>query len=131
MMRRAWALSAEAGGNSRKPPGGGDFVPSGWQLPGDTNQDGVLDISDPVRLLQAALPRCSRRKYSVTVKNLAAGGSLVVLDVNGDSMADLSDAVYSLNYLFTRGSEPMSSEVNVSGLKTCPSSLPVSPGSSK
>ncbi|MCS5626935.1 MAG: lamin tail domain-containing protein, partial [Planctomycetes bacterium] len=113
-----WALSAEPGGTPGS-PGGGDFVPSGWQLPGDANQDGVLDISDPVRLLRQ-LYLGVPGEIPCDSDDLAAGGSLVVLDVNGDSMADLSDAVYSLNYLFTRGPEPIlgSECVRVEG---CPS----------
>ncbi|MEC9030723.1 MAG: lamin tail domain-containing protein, partial [Planctomycetota bacterium] len=114
-----WALSAKPGGTPGS-PGGGDFVPSGWQFPGDANQDGVLDISDPVRLLRQ-LYLGVPGEILCDSENLASGGSLVVLDVNGDSMADLSDAVYSLNYLFTRGPGPVlgSECVRVEG---CPSS---------
>lgn len=114
-----WALSAKPGGTPGS-PGGGDFVPSGWQLPGDANQDGVLDISDPVRLLRQ-LYLGVPGEILCDSENLASGGSLVVLDVNGDSMADLSDAVYSLNYLFTRGPGPVlgSECVRVEG---CPTS---------
>ena len=115
----SWALSAEPGGTPGA-PGGGDFVPSGWQLPGDANQDGVFDISDPIRILRQ-LYLGVPAEILCDSESISAGGSLAVLDVNGDLMADLSDAVYSLNFLFTRGPEPIlgSECIRIEG---CPSS---------
>lgn len=114
----SWALSAEAGGTPGA-PGGGEFVPSGWQLPGDANQDGILDISDPVRLLRQ-LYLGAPAEVPCDSKNLFTGGSLVLLDVNGDSRADLSDAVYTLNFLFIRGPEPVLGTECIR-VETCPS----------
>ena len=111
-------LSAEAGGTPGAPEGG-EFIPSGWQLPGDANQDGVLDISDPVRLLRQlylGIPA----EIPCDSENLFTGGSLVLLDVNGDSRAALSDAVYTLNFLFTRGPEPIGGTECIR-VESCPS----------
>ena len=112
-------MRAEPGGTPGA-PGGGAFVPSGWQLPGDANQDGVFDISDPIRILRQ-LYLGVPAEILCDSESISAGGSLTVLDVNGDLMADLSDAVYSLNFLFTRGPEPIlgSECIRIEG---CPSS---------
>ena len=61
---------------------------------GDANLDGVLDISDPVKLLRSlfggdAFLRCDD-----------AG------DANDDGRLDISDAVHVLGYLFGRGPPP-------------------------
>ncbi|MBI4604045.1 MAG: FG-GAP repeat protein [Planctomycetes bacterium] len=54
---------------------------------GDSNLDGLLDISDPIH----------------TLRGLFAGGSIPCMDAgdsNDDGKLDASDAVYSLRYLF-------------------------------
>jgi hypothetical protein len=77
----------------------------GRQLPGDANQDGVVSISDTVKLLRflflggSALP-CD----GATV---AEGGNLSLLDLNGDEAVDLSDVVHMLGYLFQEGPPPV------------------------
>jgi hypothetical protein len=99
-----WRESAEPGGS----PGAGEgSAPTGgWQLAGDGNQDGRLDISDPVWLLLqlftgsgGALP-CEGTSPS-------EGGNLTLLDSNGSASVDLTDAVYVLNYLFRDGPDPV------------------------
>jgi hypothetical protein len=69
------------------------------QLPGDVNQDGRLNILDPVALLrmlqEASEPPC---------ETVAASTQLA--DANGDQRADLSDAVHLLNHFFLRGASP-------------------------
>jgi hypothetical protein len=88
----------------------------GMQKPGDSNQDGTLDISDAVDLLgflflgtKDALP-CGDGQSN-------HASNLALLNVNGDAGGiDLSDAVYILNFLFTGGDLP----VNCSGVTACP-----------
>jgi hypothetical protein len=78
----------------------------GLQRPGDSNQDGKLDLSDAVWLLghlflgtQPVLP-CEGGAAS----NPGAG-DLALIDVNGDGTIDLSDGVSLLSFLFL-GSKP-------------------------
>lgn len=60
---------------------------------GDSNGDGTLDISDPIR----------------TLSYLFAGGvsiaCLDAADANDDGAVDISDAIHSLSYLFTGGKD--------------------------
>ncbi|MBN1422851.1 MAG: dockerin type I repeat-containing protein [Planctomycetes bacterium] len=61
---------------------------------GDTNADGVMNISDPVFGLRYLLsdgpePSCLR-----------------TADVNDDGQIDLGDAIFGLNYLFASGAAP-------------------------
>jgi hypothetical protein len=73
---------------------------AGLQLPGDGNQDGDLDLSDGINLLnllflgQGTIP-CDGE--------LQEGGNLEMLDANGDSSVDLSDGVLLFGYLFLGG----------------------------
>jgi hypothetical protein len=83
-----------------------DECEGGLQLPGDTNQDSTLDLSDAVWLLghlflgtQPVLP-CEGGTSSVP-----GPGALALVDVNGDGEIDLSDGVSLLSYLFL-GSRP-------------------------
>ncbi|MEM7263009.1 MAG: LamG domain-containing protein [Planctomycetota bacterium] len=91
--------------------------PPGRQVPGDCNQDGILDISDPV---------CVLGSLFLGVGELPCGNGdprdpVVVgaLSVNGDEVVDLSDAVYVLSYLFAGGPEPVSGLVCIS-IPGCP-----------
>ena len=58
-----------------------DLPDSGWQRIGDANQDGRLDISDPVRILRGLFlggpdePPCDGESFT-------EGGNLAILDVN-------------------------------------------------
>ncbi len=83
----------------------GDIDLGGGQIPGDMNQDGNLDLSDPVGLLghlfggaPATLPCDSEDPQS--------GGGVTLMDVNSDREVNLSDAVHVLVYLFQGGPEP-------------------------
>jgi hypothetical protein len=76
----------------------------GYQLPGDSNQDGSLDISDAVSLL-ARLFLGGARPLPCDGP-LSSGGNRRLLDVNGDEGVDLTDAVYLLNFLFRSGPAP-------------------------
>jgi len=67
------------------------------RVPGDCNEDGVLDLSDAVCLLGHVFLGTP----SVLPCTPAAGAILV--DWNDDGFVDLSDAVYGLTYLFNGG----------------------------
>jgi hypothetical protein len=80
---------------------------AGFQMPGDSNQDGEVDISDAFRLLLhlfgggfAALP-CEGRTAADPGE-----GDLALLDSNGDGRLDLADAVALLAFLFQAGAPP-------------------------
>jgi hypothetical protein len=60
---------------------------------GDTNQDGTIDISDPVSILG----------------HLFLGGAapcLDAMDTDGSMSEEITDAIYLLNYLFAGGDPP-------------------------
>jgi hypothetical protein len=100
-LPESWAPSSITGGTPGGPEGG---AAGGRQRPGDSNQDGVLDISDGLSLLHrlfvgGSAPPCEGA-------DLESGGNLVLLDVNGDSGVDLSDAVHVLAFLFQSGPPP-------------------------
>ena len=76
---------------------------AGLQRPGDSNQDGRLDVGDVVHFL--------RFLFTDQVSQLPCGagtsldaGNVALLDFNGDSELDLADAVAAVLYLFSGGS---------------------------
>jgi hypothetical protein len=80
-------------------------VPKGYQIPGDANQDGTLDISDAIWLLELlfvgaerVLP-CEGKTYKTP-----GAGDLALLDWNGDGALsdslDISDPICLLTWLF-------------------------------
>ncbi|MBI4602696.1 MAG: hypothetical protein HY721_12130 [Planctomycetes bacterium] len=81
--------------------------PGGIQKPNDENQDGKLDLSDPVSILN--------HLFLGTNPSLPCGdgttndpGNKALLDANGDGKIDLSDPVRVLNFLFLGGPRPVS-----------------------
>jgi hypothetical protein len=77
----------------------------GRQRPGDSNQDGTLDLSDGIHLLGFL--------FQGTVTRLPCGdgtlgepGNVSLLDSNGDGSVDLSDAVRIFGYLFGGSGPP-------------------------
>lgn len=77
----------------------------GRQKPGDENQDGKFDLSDPVSVLN--------HLFLGTNPTLPCGDGTVtdaanvaLLDSNGDGKIDLSDAVHMLAFLFLGGPPP-------------------------
>ncbi len=78
----------------------------GWQLPGDANQDGALDISDCVGLLLLMFQIPGYDTLPCEGETIHEGGNVPVLDTNGDGSVDIADAVYVLQYLFAGGSPP-------------------------
>jgi hypothetical protein len=112
----AWRGSAEVNGS----PGRADptDVPDDRQRPGDADQDGKLDLRDPIHLLSFL--------FTGTVGPLPCGdgtasdaGNVAFLDTNGDGRLNAADAVYSLDFLFRDGPLPAQGQecIAVSG---CP-----------
>jgi hypothetical protein len=100
----SWTASAEAEGS----PGSADdsdLPDSGWQRIGDANQDGLIDVSDAVKILRGLFlgdpgdPPCDG-------ESITDGGNLLALDTNGDDSLDVSDVLYLLAYLFEGGPDP-------------------------
>lgn len=81
-----------------------DEAEAGLRLPSDGNQDGKLDISDGVFLLNF-LFQGTVSKLPCGDGTLGSKGNLLFLDTNGDGGVDLSDAVAVFAYLFL-GSKP-------------------------
>lgn len=102
--------------------GAGDACPvisivARHQLPGDGNQDGLLNISDGVHLLGilflgVGTPPCGDRTLGHPV-------NIFLLDANGDSRVDLSDPVSTFGYLFLGGPPPVRGTECIV-LPTCP-----------
>ena len=80
-------------------------APRGLRLPGDANEDGVLDVSDAVRLLRQ-LYLGVPGELPCEGEGIAEGGNLVLLDSNGDSSVNLADAVHLLSFMFQQGPAP-------------------------
>ena len=64
-------------------------------VPGDVNQDGMRDVTDPIALLSyvfgfTSAPSCQR-----------------IADVNADNFIDISDAIYLLFWQFSGGPDPI------------------------
>jgi len=117
-----WAL-AESWEPSEHPDGSpgsdtGEVNPAGRQRRGDSNQDGVHDVSDAVHFLRRLF---GAEAIPLPCEGVALddGANLAVLDLNGDSGVDVSDAIYYLAYLFQAGPGPVGGTacVRVSG---CP-----------
>jgi len=73
--------------------------PYGFQMPGDSNQDGQLDISDAVDLL-GSLFLGDHSVLPCGDGTMAHPANKTLLDSNGDGDVDLSDAVHVLSFLF-------------------------------
>lgn len=88
----------------------------GWQLPGDINQDARVNISDAVSLLLGIFQQ-SPNFLPCEGESVDSAGNLSVFDLNRDTLANLSDAAYLVNYLFNRGLPPVAGTecIQVSG----------------
>jgi hypothetical protein len=80
----------------------------GRQRLGDSNQDGILDLSDGVSLLLRLFagvgsPPCDGA-------SLTDGGNRTLFDVNGDAAVNITDAVHVLAYIFESGPPPAGGE---------------------
>ena len=100
--RTSWFPSREHGGS----PGREELstqVPGG-QLPGDTNQDGRLNVVDPILVLRGLFGPSSDAPCGGD--DLGAGGNLILLDVDQNDRLDTLDAVALLRFLFRDGVAP-------------------------
>jgi hypothetical protein len=101
VQMESWRPSAELNGS----PGRADGTsPIGKSLPGDIDGDGKLSLTDPMNILailyqgESTLLRCG-----TTIDDEA---NRKLLDTNGDSRVDLTDAVGLLEHLFLAGPPP-------------------------
>ena len=78
----------------------------GHQVPGDLNQDGRLNLLDPIGLLSLAFLG-SPGEFPCGDGSLNAEGNQRLLDVNTDAVVNVADASYLLSFLFTQGPPPM------------------------
>jgi hypothetical protein len=92
--------------------------PAGAQVPSDCNQDGVLDLSDGVCLLNFL--------FLGTLRRLPCGngeasepGNVSLLDANGDGQLDLSDASRVFGFLFL-GQQPPVLGTDCTDIVGCP-----------
>jgi hypothetical protein len=99
-----WAPSSVIGGTPGEPDEGLSGL-GGRQRPGDSNQDGSVDISDGVSLL--------RRLFVVAPPplpceggSISEGGNLALLDVNADALVNVTDVIHLLAYIFREGPGP-------------------------
>ena len=76
----------------------------GRQRSGDSNQDGVIDISDGFSMVSRLF--AGNNSPLPCEGSMQTGGNLAVLDVNEDSTFDLSDAIHLLGYMFQGGPAP-------------------------
>lgn len=75
----------------------------GGQIPGDSNQDSRVDISDAVSVLAILfLGRAAPCEGAMT-----EDGNRTLHDLNVDGNVDITDAVYLLTYLFQGGAAPV------------------------
>lgn len=96
--------------------------PLGFQIPGDCNQDRLVDLSDAICLLShiflgdpETLP-CER--------GLAADpANVLLLDENDDGLIDISDSIHMLEYLFLGGPGPVRGTDCVA-IPGCPDACP-------
>ncbi len=100
----AWRPSAAIGGT----PGVVDADPedAGTQIPGDTNQDGGLNIADALRLIRDLFGGGPVLATPCGDALITEGASALVADVNGDASVDISDVISILNFLFGDGRPP-------------------------
>ncbi len=101
------APSWTAGGVTGGTPGADESgaPPSGFQVPGDSNQDAIIDISDALSLL-LRLFGGGGRPLPCDGASAAEGGNLLLLDLNGDAGLNVSDVIHLLSYLFQNGPPP-------------------------
>ncbi|MBN1417767.1 MAG: CotH kinase family protein [Planctomycetes bacterium] len=101
-LKERWAASIVPGGT---PGTGEEAFLGGLQLPGDVNQDSTFDIGDAVSLL-GLLFGGSGLPLPCVGDAINTGANLELVDMNGDGLLDLSDAIYGLSYIFASGPPP-------------------------
>ena len=112
----SWRASTDVGGSPGVEDPGGNA--GGLQLPGDSNQDGRLNIADTLTFLLHLFGGTAR---SLPCEGeMGVDGNLALFDVNGDGGVDVADGVYTLSYLFQNGPPPTAGETCVR-MVGCPS----------
>jgi hypothetical protein len=79
-----------------------EFSSAGGQIPGDCTGDAVLNISDPVCLLERLFSTVTTA-LPCAGEDTGAGGNGALFDASGDDRVDLTDAVSILGFLFLGG----------------------------
>jgi hypothetical protein len=97
-----WRESEEPGGSPGQDDGAGPV--GGRQLPGDANQDGVLEVSDALAFLRQVLP--GGGGAPPCEGPVTGGGNLALLDMTGEGALGLTDALRLLNFIFQNGPAP-------------------------
>ncbi len=83
----------------------GPDINGGLQLPGDLNQNSLVEIGDAVSLL-LHLYRGQVLSLPCEGGSITEGGNRVLADINGDNEVDTADAISLLSYIFLEGSPP-------------------------
>jgi hypothetical protein len=103
-------------------PGIDESSGGGLQVPGDTNQDAALNLSDPVALL--------RHLFVGDWERLPCGdgtagdpANIALLDADGQGSLQLTDAVHTLNFLFLGGPPPFAG-TECARFAGCPDACP-------
>jgi hypothetical protein len=80
----------------------------GTQKPGDMNQDGEYNLSDPIATLNFLFIGGESPPPPCGDNTILDAANLTLLDSNDDGAINLSDPVYDLNFLFVGGPRPAS-----------------------
>jgi hypothetical protein len=72
----------------------------GLQRPGDSNQDGRLNVTDAVAVLRALFGGASQLPCGDAI---GSPGNTALLDANGDAAVNLTDGVHLLAFIFQAG----------------------------
>ncbi|MEM7231808.1 MAG: lamin tail domain-containing protein, partial [Planctomycetota bacterium] len=95
-----WMPSSRDGGT----PGLASTVPFGRRVPGDANEDSILDIGDAIRVLLLLFDaQRVTSGYPCSAESIDSAASLLVLDYDGGGQVGLEDAIGVLNHLFSSG----------------------------
>jgi hypothetical protein len=90
----------------------------GMQRPGDSKQNGVLDMSDIFATLGHIVRGLPERLPSAD-GSLAHPSKVTLLDSSGDGVVDISDVIHDLGYLFL-GWDPPELGVECVRVSACP-----------
>jgi len=98
-----WTASEFDGGSPGRDEGGAPV--GGRQLPGDSTQDGLIDISDAIHLIRRLFVDGAEELPCEGV-DLEDAGNLTLFDVNGSGGVEIADPIYLLDFLFREGPAP-------------------------
>ncbi len=92
-----WGLSSAVGGS----PGKADSLSKLGAVPGDSNRDGKINVTDAIRMLQMLFGGFLDGPCSA--KGLEDAANQRVLDWDGNASVNVADVLLGLTYLFQRG----------------------------